>query len=100
MAGEVSRRKRIRVNARSELKAHLGRLKDMPNLMPTEITNAVRQVLSSASRGKGNRPNFLTAYQILDRLPAPIKERLITERNSAERELALAMPPRAWSRCR
>jgi hypothetical protein len=52
----------------------------MANLMPNEITNDVRQVLSSASRGKGNRPNFLTAYQILDRLPAPIQQRLIAER--------------------
>lgn len=57
----------------------------MPNLMPKDITAEVRQVLCSASRGKGNRLNFLTAFQILDRLPAEIKERLIAERTRGGR---------------
>ena len=52
----------------------------MSNLMPSDITDAVANVLHHASRGDGDRPNFLTAYQILDRLPPDIRDRLIEER--------------------
>src|SRR3954454_14766131 len=52
----------------------------MPDLMPSDIVDEVRRVLLEARRGKGNRPNFLTAFQILDRLPTEIRDRLIAER--------------------
>src|SRR4051794_30527942 len=51
------------------------------NLMPRDITDEVRAVLLAAHRGKGgDRPNFLTAYQILDRLPTATRDRLVAER--------------------
>ena len=52
----------------------------MDPLMPRDITGDVQQVLAAARAGKGVRPNFLTAYQILDRLPVTIRDRLIAER--------------------
>jgi hypothetical protein len=54
----------------------------MANLTPSEIKKEVRNVLLHAARGKGTRPNFLTAYQIFDRLPPDIKARLIAERGA------------------
>ena len=53
----------------------------MSNLMPKDIVDDVRRVLLDARRGKGARPNFLTALQILDRLPKEIRSRLISERS-------------------
>ena len=52
----------------------------MPNLMPTDLVNSVRKVLLKARRGGDRLPSFLTAYQILTRLPPTIKARLIRER--------------------
>jgi len=52
----------------------------MSNLMPSDVRDAVADVLRRAARGDGDRPNFLTAYQILDRLPARLRARLISER--------------------
>lgn len=49
-------------------------------IMPTDIVEDVQTVLQNAHRGKGDRPNFLTAYQILDRLPARLRDQLIAER--------------------
>ena len=37
-------------------------------------------VLEDAHQGKGSSPCFLTAYQILDRLPSHLKNDLISER--------------------
>lgn len=37
-------------------------------LQAADIVDDVRRVLRSASRGKGTRPSFLTAYQVLNRL--------------------------------
>jgi hypothetical protein len=54
----------------------------MVKLMPSDITDQVRDVLGHAARGKGDRPNFLTAYQIFARLPEETKARLIAERGS------------------
>jgi hypothetical protein len=42
-----------------------------------EIIAEVRRVLRSAAKGKGADPNYLTAYQILNRLPADLRIRLI-----------------------
>lgn len=53
------------------------------SLMPSEIVDEVRDVLQNANRGKGTQPTFLTAYQILERLPKPIKDRLNQERTGA-----------------
>ena len=49
-------------------------------LMPSDIVDAVEAILREAAKGKGDRPNFLTSYQILDRLPQPTRDRLIQER--------------------
>jgi len=46
------------------------------DLRPTHIVDDVRTVLADARRGKGDRPNYLTAFQILDRLPEPLRARL------------------------
>jgi len=52
----------------------------MEVLKPSDIVEEVRVVLERAHRGKGDRPNYLTAFQILERLPAVTRERLIGER--------------------
>jgi hypothetical protein len=51
------------------------------NLMPSEIVDEIRGILSLASRGKGSRSNFLTSFQILNRLSEPTRQRLIRERS-------------------
>lgn len=52
----------------------------MQNLMPSDIVDEVQHVLVSAHCGKGNSPYYLTAFQILERLPPGIRDRLIAER--------------------
>ena len=52
----------------------------MDNLMPSDITSEVETVLRDAARADGDQPYFLTAYQILDRLPNDLRARLIQER--------------------
>lgn len=54
----------------------------MSSLMPVDILDEVRDVLLKAHRGKGEEPQFLTSYQILDRLPEATKQRLIEERKA------------------
>jgi hypothetical protein len=49
-------------------------------LMPTDITDQVRTVLLNAHTGKGTERTFLTAYQILERLPDTVRTTLISER--------------------
>lgn len=49
-------------------------------LMPGDVVDEVRSVLLAASTGKGDKPQFLTAYQILERLPSPTKDVLIAQR--------------------
>ncbi len=58
----------------------------MEELQPSDIVNEVRTVLAAARQGKGNRPNYLTAYQILDRLPEATRARLIGERTGGGRD--------------
>lgn len=53
----------------------------MDKLQPSDIVEDVRKVLEAANKGKGRHPQFLTAYQILNRLPQETRERLITERS-------------------
>ncbi|HEY3320082.1 MAG TPA: hypothetical protein VGP72_06435 [Planctomycetota bacterium] len=48
--------------------------------MPMDIVNEVQQVLAQSARGKGIEPSFVTAYQILERLPPAIRQRLKDER--------------------
>ena len=50
----------------------------MDQYLPSAIKEEVRQVLVKASAGC-DTPPYLTAYQILDRLPLPIKEGLISQ---------------------
>jgi hypothetical protein len=52
----------------------------MTDLMPNEITDEVRQVLLSAPDAGQYGRSFLTAYQILERLPNATRDRLIAER--------------------
>ena len=52
----------------------------MPKLMPTDIVEEVEEILNNAARGKGPDHWFLTAYQILNRLRRPTRDRLILER--------------------
>jgi hypothetical protein len=69
-------------------------------LKPTNIQDEVLYVLNHAKKGKGASPSFLTAYQILNRLPDPKKTTLINERgvggkkhgkwDSASKQVALA----------
>ena len=49
-------------------------------LMPRDIIDDVRDVLLQAHQEKGSRPHYLTAYQILDRLPENLRSQLIEER--------------------
>jgi hypothetical protein len=48
-------------------------------LSAAEIVDEVRSVLLNAARGKGTAPNYLTAYQILNRLEAARQDRLVRE---------------------
>jgi len=43
------------------------------------IVEAVRAVLQQAAHGKGSRPHFVTTYQILERVPAELREELVAE---------------------
>jgi hypothetical protein len=52
----------------------------MANLMPSEIADDVRQVLLSAPDAGQYGRCFLTAYQILERLPNATRDRIIAER--------------------
>jgi hypothetical protein len=54
-------------------------------LMPSDIVEYVRTVLLNARRGEWPRPNFLTTYQILERLPPALRDQLIAERTSGGR---------------
>lgn len=44
-----------------------------------ELSAAIKRVLASAAKGKGQEPHYLTAYQILRRLPTPLQQLLINE---------------------
>lgn len=57
----------------------------MDDVKPTDIVEEVRAVLAAARRGKGARPNYLNAFQILDRLPEPLRAKLIGERTGGGR---------------
>ncbi|HEY2412165.1 MAG TPA: hypothetical protein VGI40_07985 [Pirellulaceae bacterium] len=49
-------------------------------LMPSDILSEVETVLKNARTGKGTEPAFLTAFQILERLPSQLRDQLIQER--------------------
>lgn len=44
-----------------------------------ELATPILDILARASRGKGPRPHYLTAYQILLRLPDAVRQALIAE---------------------
>src|SRR5882724_729093 len=62
----------------------------MSKRMPDDVVDHVRRVLCTANSGKGTGPNFITAYQILDRLPAELRDRLIHERTIGGRGAGVA----------
>jgi hypothetical protein len=45
-------------------------------LMPTDIRDAVEQVIRRS-------PNYLSAYQILERLPAQVRNQVLSERGDS-----------------
>mgnify|MGYP000658955378 CR=1 FL=1 len=45
----------------------------------TEVIQAIRHVIGHAAKGKGPHPQYVTAYQILDRLPTAMRAALIDE---------------------
>src|SRR5437764_8048948 len=49
-------------------------------LQAGDIMEQVREVLQRAAAGKGTQPNYVTAFHILERLPASLRQRLIDER--------------------
>ena len=51
-------------------------------LRPTDIVDDVLRVLTRAG-GRSGGPHFLTAHQVLNRLPGRIRNRLIRERGRA-----------------
>lgn len=52
-------------------------------LMPSDIEKDVHRIIAKAKKGKGPKPHWLTAYQILARLDAKTRQQLITERGRA-----------------
>lgn len=50
------------------------------DLKPKDITGAVKKVLKDVLLGSRGERTFLTAYQIVDRLPEKLRNRLIRER--------------------
>lgn len=52
----------------------------MSRLMPDDILDDVRVVMSNVRHEHENESYFVTAYQVLARLPAAVRERLIQER--------------------
>jgi hypothetical protein len=49
-------------------------------LMPKDIANDVRAVLLNARTGTGTQHHYLTAFQILARLPDDLRAQIIAER--------------------
>jgi hypothetical protein len=45
----------------------------------TEIIQTIRRVLAQAAKGKGQYPQYMTAYQILDRFPMAMRTTLIEQ---------------------
>jgi len=48
--------------------------------MADDLVEAIRDVLAKAARGKGTDPQFLTSYQVLNRLPRDLRDELIRTR--------------------
>lgn len=59
--------------------AAVAKLTSGRRVFPRDILQDVDQVLSGAARGKGPRPRFMTAYQILDRLDSPLRRQLVQQ---------------------
>lgn len=49
-------------------------------IMPSDITADVLAVLRNAKHGKGGRPHYMTAYQVLNELPVQLRDQIISER--------------------
>jgi hypothetical protein len=45
----------------------------------TEVIQGIRHVLDLAAKGKGAHPQYITAYQILDRLPKVLRASVIAQ---------------------
>jgi hypothetical protein len=55
----------------------------MPKILPSQISVAVQNVLKASRQKEPQLHPFLTAYQILDRLEAPLRDKILTERGRA-----------------
>src|SRR4030042_1874988 len=54
----------------------------MSNLMPTDIMDAVRTVLEGTNYDPMRGRSYMTAYQILEKLPSHTRNQLIKERGT------------------
>ncbi len=52
----------------------------MPKIMPTDINDEVKAILKSTQKDSHYGHSYLTAYQILEKLPSQIRDQLIKER--------------------
>ena len=52
----------------------------MPKLMPTDIKDEVQSVLKKAKKDSRYGRSYLTAHQLLEKLPSQIRDQLIKER--------------------
>ncbi len=58
----------------------IARTNEVSNVLPKEIVDEVRAILEQAARGKSPTTKYLTAYQILDRLPSDRYDQLVNQR--------------------
>lgn len=56
---------------------------EMMELPKSELDIAIRKVLASAAKGKGQSPQFLTAYQVFERLPRTYKDAVLAKYGKA-----------------
>jgi len=54
----------------------------MLNLMPTDIKDKVQAVLKKVKKDSRYERSYLTAHQLLEKLPSRIRDQLIKERGT------------------
>jgi hypothetical protein len=65
----------------------------MARVQAGELATPITDVLTSASTGKGTDRGFLTAYQILRRLPGSLQARLASEYGDSGKEAGQPFGP-------
>jgi hypothetical protein len=56
---------------------HVGMTQPLTRIEKQQLLDEIRAVLKRANKGRGMRPKFIAAYQILDRLKRQRREELI-----------------------